>query len=544
MQYRQINVRSPFYLRMETAQPVVQLALRVWLGDVVTDRPTDAVYTLVKESADGGSTFEVSELIKDYIEQSGDYTDGAVWVETTLSDFTLSPTTTNTYLATEGYETYREDMSHNNSSWSPDYVMLPQDIDGNYRITGADGEVSKFQVLANSENSTDWSYGKYDTDGVALLAEKINLLPYSEDFGRWAGFNAPMLTKGSADVNGGINASIINSVSSNQRVQQNVGILQAVPHTQSIYVKYIDGDVNMQFNNSQFGGTNAFLITSSGVVAETPDSSRVVETIGSGWYRISVTYTPDGTTSSDIHIYGDLEVIMNKFYIYGAQLEVGSTTDNYIMTEGGTLVAQPPTANILPSTSSSGVIRTFNIGSNVSRVDFDLNGETKTVYHDVFDCNKYNTTGGSFRTGYAKTSRPVILSYVNKLGAKNTFAFTLKHTQSTQSKSSNYSRNVTDYANLSRNKNLHSTIKAINHTKQEFTINTDFISEYYVEQLEELILSEYVWALNPIIDNEYVPVMITDKKVVKKNHLNDKLIQYTISYEVASNYRVQLSLYE
>ena len=73
-------------------------------------------------------------------------------------------------------------------------------------------------------------------------------------------------------------------------------------------------------------------------------------------------------------------------------------------------------------------------------------------------------------------------------------------------------------------------------TKQTFTINTDYISEYYVEQIEELLLSEYVWALNPLIDNEYVPVVVTDKKVLKKNHLNDKLIQYTIAYEMASNY--------
>ena len=129
-----------------------------------------------------------------------------------------------------------------------------------------------------------------------------------------------------------------------------------------------------------------------------------------------------------------------------------------------------------------------------------------------------------------------MLSYVNKQGAKNTFAFTLKHSQEMQSTSSNYTRNVTDYTNLNRNKNLHSTKKVIGNTKQTFTINTDYISEYYVEQIEELLLSEYVWALNPLIDNEYVPVMVTDKKVLKKNHLNDKLIQYTISYEMASNY--------
>ena len=536
MQYRQINVRSPFYVQMTTSQPVVRLSLSVWLGDVVTDRPTDATFTLEKISVDGKATFEIAELVRDYIEQTSDYSDGVVWVETILSDFTLSPTTTNTYLATEGYETYRQDMSHNNSSWSPDFVMLPKDRDGNYRITGAKGELSKFQVLANSTNSTDWSYDKYDTEGIALVAEAINILPYSEDFNQWQGFNAPQITSGAEDPNGGITGSIMNTMADNQRIQYNVGILQAVPHTQSLYVKYISGDVKMELNNSEFGGSNVFLITSSGVVAETPDTSRAVESIGNDWYRISVTYTPDGTSSSNVHIYGDLEVIRNKFYIYGAQLELGSSTDDYIQTSGFNFVTQPPSDNIAPSTSSSGIIRTFNIGSDVGRVDFDLNGEAKTVYHDVFGCNKYNIEDTGFRTGYAKTSRPVILSYVNKHGAKNTFAFTLKHTQEMRAKSDSFERNVVDYTNLSRNKNTHSTRKIIRQTKQTFTINTDFISEYYVEQLEELLLSEYVWALNPIIDNEYVPVMITDKNVLKKNHLNDKLIQYTISYEVASNF--------
>ena len=536
MAYRQINVRSPFYVEKTTSEPVVQLNLRVWVGDVITDKPTDAIYTLEKETTDGSVVFEVSELVKDYIEQSGDYTDGAVWVETSVGDFSGGALVEVTYLATEGYDTHREDMSHNSNSWSPDYVMLPRDIDGSYRITGAEGVVSRFQVLANSENSTDWSYEKFDRDGVALLAEKANLFPYSEDFSKWVSFSSPNLTNGATDPNGGANAYLLRSTEDNQSIQYAVGVLEAVPHTQSIYVKHKRGSVNMQFNNTKFATTNSFLITSSGVVAETPLPIRVVESVGGGWYRISVTYTPDGVASSNIHVYGDQDAVKEGFYVFGAQLETGSSTDDYIMTDGEVTISQPPSSVILPSTLSGGIIRTFDIGSNVGRIDFDLDGESKTVYHDVFDCNKYNKTEETFTRGYAKTSRPVILSYVNKQGAKNTFAFTLKHTQSTQSKSSNYSRNTTDYTNLTRNKNLHSTIKAISHTKQEFTINTDFISEYYVEQLEELILSEYVWAYNPIIDNEYVPVVITDKKVLKKNHLNDKLIQYTISYEVASNY--------
>jgi len=72
--------------------------------------------------------------------------------------------------------------------------------------------------------------------------------------------------------------------------------------------------------------------------------------------------------------------------------------------------------------------------------------------------------------------------------------------------------------------------------KQSFTINTDYINEYYVQQLEELILSEYVWASIPHVSSGLIPVTITDKKIAKKNHVNDKLIQYTFTLEVARDY--------
>ena len=287
---------------------------------------------------------------------------------------------------------------------------------------------------------------------------------------------------------------------------------------------------------------NIFNITSSGVTAQTPSSDRNVESLANGWYRISVTFTP--IVLSSIAPPSNLIVVIEEelegLYIFGAQLEAQESALDYVETEGFIIEGvQDPVGNVRVSSSSEGLIRTFKLDCNVGRMELNLNGITKTIYHDVFDCNKYNNEQAlsiGISSTYAKTSRPVILSYVNKHGAKNTFAFTLKHTQEMQSKSSTFHRNVTDYTNLNRNKSIHSTRKVIGNTKQTFTINTDYINEYYVEQIEELLLSEYVWARNPLIDSEYVPVIVTDKKVLKKNHLNDKLIQYTISYEMSGNY--------
>ena len=65
------------------------------------------------------------------------------------------------------------------------------------------------------------------------------------------------------------------------------------------------------------------------------------------------------------------------------------------------------------------------------------------------------------------------------------------------STSESFKRNVVNYGSLSTTNVEHASRKLIKASKQSFTINTDYINEYYVKQLEELILSEYVWASIP-----------------------------------------------
>ena len=372
MAYRQINVRSPFYVERTTATASVTLELRVWSGGLIS-APTDATYTLVKDATGGKAVFEISELVRDYIEQGDSiYALNTVWVETKVTDSAgFSPTTTTTYLATEGYTIHTEAVQKSGDAFVDSFVMLPVDMYGDYRITGAAGETSLVQIMTNSTNFTDWS---------------------------------------------------------------------------------------------------------------------VVEN-----YK-------DGTTSS---------------YAYTPVL-VGS---------------------------SNTIVQTLLLTEDTVSVDFDLDGRTATLYHDLFDCNKYNTplpedTLDYTRPQYynADLQRPVMLNYVNKFGAKNSFAFTLKHTEEITSKSESFKRNVLNYGDLSATNVMHSSRKVLKASKQTFTINTDYVNEYYVKQLEELILSEYVWASIAHVSDTLIPVTIIDKKIAKKNHLNDKLIQYTLRVEVARDY--------
>lgn len=360
-QYRQINTRSPFYVQLATAQPLVELELRIWYGDVTSDKPTDATYTLEKEAVGGEATFEISELIRDYCSQTSDATSGKVWVQTALNDFNLAASFV-TYLATEGYTLYTEGLQHNGNTWQTDYALLPVDEDGNYRVTTSENSNATFDVLVNAEVSGTYQKTVY--------------------------------------LNSGINSISV--------------------------------------------------------------------------YPIS--------------------------------------------------------------TTSTGLIRTETIGPNTNRVEFSLGGEEFTVYNDVFDCNKYNNSDILAQTNVNGQAKPVKLYYVNKFGGKNTFHFTLKHTESVNSSSDSFNRNTANLGNLNAANSLHATRKRITGSKQSFVINTDFIPEYYVSQLEELVLSEYVWAQIPHISNNYIPVNLKDSRIDKKNHLNDRLIQYTMNIETASEY--------
>ena len=372
MAYRQINVRSPFYVEKSTSEPVIQLNLRVWRGSPTSSRPTDATYVLEKESVDGKAIFEISELVRDYIVQGDSiYALNTVWVEAEVNDFTLAASTTETYLATEGYTTHTEAVQKTGDAFTDSFVMLPTDMYGNYRLTGAQGETSMCQVMTNATNFTDWEVTENYKDGTTLTYQ----------------------------------------------------------------------------------------------------------------------YTP---------------------------VLVGS---------------------------SNTIIQTLLLTEDTVSVDFDLDGETATLYHDIFDCNKYNTPLPVDSVGYtrplyydADLQRPVVLNYVNKYGAKNSFAFTLKHTEDITSTSESFKRNVVNYGSLSTTNVEHASRKLVKAAKQSFTINTDYINEYYVQQLEELILSEYVWASIPHVSSGLIPVTITDKKIAKKNHINDRMIQYTFTLEVARDY--------
>jgi hypothetical protein len=119
-----INTRSPFFIKVsDSTLDTAKLELYIYEG--VYDTSPDAAdlkYTIEKSELEGNNiiVFEISELVRDYIETKydGEYDSYTVWVnpvitatnETggTITSPTISPSVSGQFIATEGYGYFEE----------------------------------------------------------------------------------------------------------------------------------------------------------------------------------------------------------------------------------------------------------------------------------------------------------------------------------------------------------------------------------------------------------------------------------------------------
>lgn len=141
-----------------------------------------------------------------------------------------------------------------------------------------------------------------------------------------------------------------------------------------------------------------------------------------------------------------------------------------------------------------------------------------TIYLDEIDCSKHDV---------------IPVKYINKFGLWATFFFQMKHVERVDVESHSYTRSLLDYTNMTLDQYAHSQSRVVTGGKQRLTLNTQFLDEYYNIQMEELLFSEYVWVY---YEGDWMPVQVETQSFEKKTHVNDKLVQYTISVIQASTY--------
>lgn len=146
--------------------------------------------------------------------------------------------------------------------------------------------------------------------------------------------------------------------------------------------------------------------------------------------------------------------------------------------------------------------------------------KTKILKVKTFDCSKYE---------------PIRVTFVNKYGALQDLYFTRRSNESINVKTEDYKASVMDFANFSYDTSEHQmrTLNLIGN--ESITLNTDYIDESCNEHIKQLMLSEQIWMTRLIDEEKIVPLKLKSNSLQLKKRVSDKLIQYTMDFDVAAD---------
>jgi len=526
-----IYSRSPFFIQ-STSGSTATVSLYVWNGNS-SSVPSSAQYTLTKaHNSSGKATFEVSELIRDYVDQSfsGDYVTEAVWVYISMADG-AGTGVSDKYLATDGYidEDFVQYWSKSDNNlksdevlMSNDYISVPEDTTA--MIPTKDADMAVF-------------YKDGEVKFISELADK-NLVLSSNDFESNWSFTRSSVSEGYESPSGSTKAwAFIDDANNSTHLMVQSLSIGSSEHTFSIFAKKGSKDfLAVRFDSSSVDYAYFNLNTGTLGSVDSDYTSASIEDYGNGWYRCILTRVT-GSGSNQVVLYstesdGDITYAGSSdeaIYIYGCQVELGAVATEYNGSDSSSsgAINYATSAGQSASTFYARVIRTGgtiidencsdDIMEYVSELDIDeahiikSDGKVEVISVETLPCNKYEN---------------VRLTFVNKFGALQDIHFSAKTTESMSAKGSSYNSINFDYDNLSNNYGSHSVRDFNKNATVRHTLNTDYLHESYSEVFRQLIVSEEVWMEHK---GSVRPVNVTTNSLQKKTHANNGLVQFTIS---------------
>lgn len=216
--------------------------------------------------------------------------------------------------------------------------------------------------------------------GAANVVARRNLAAYTEDYAN-AYWNKVAVTIASTTAPDGTSTATTMTATSGpgDRIDRN-GIIAGASgtHTYSIYIKRGNTDlVQISLRNSTTATDLAVSLfnVNTGVVSSVIAGTSAIESVGSGWYRCSVTSSGGVTAGNSLRLYAycgtSSATIGHTASIWGAQLEAGATAGVYqkvVADEGGWLLGNH---RYQSTTGSKPILRGSPVGANlVTNGDF------------------------------------------------------------------------------------------------------------------------------------------------------------------------------
>lgn len=189
-----INVRSPYYVSISLSNlTFVDMELWIYTGTKTTNRTTGTLFNLRSTAISNTSTFELSELVKDYVANtfSGDYENENVWVDyrtiSVIGGVSQTPTSYTTLRAFYGYGYFEDgsnpllnsDYLQSNTTvlkWEGEPLRIPIDTETTNTVSFYENgqEVYSEQITASNESNEQIKY--INSDGSDFSTYEIRVL--------------------------------------------------------------------------------------------------------------------------------------------------------------------------------------------------------------------------------------------------------------------------------------------------------------------------------------------------------------------------------
>tara|TARA_R100000541_G_scaffold21725_1_gene31663 strand:- start:360 stop:1337 length:978 start_codon:yes stop_codon:yes gene_type:complete len=134
------------------------------------------------------------------------------------------------------------------------------------------------------------------------------------------------------------------------------------------------------------------------------------------------------------------------------------------------------------------------------------------------------------------------ITFVNKYGALQDLWFFLKSVKTTTSTKETYNANTITLNGSSATYSVNSPTKAVfnKSANQKIILSSGYYPEGVNPFFEDLMLSKQIWLTQPnpydLSTEQIVPVIINTSSFTYKTSLNDKLIDYTMEFDMAFDY--------
>ena len=235
-------------------------------------------------------------------------------------------------------------------------------------------------------------------------------------------------------------------------------------------------------------------------------------------------------------------------------------TTNHIQIKKGDAIRIPINAETVSSV-------TFKAGSsNISVITPTDNGDSNQKIQYASATN--NTIDSVVVRNTANATRqitieqieeckysPIKCVFLNRWGAFQDVYFFKKTTSSLESRNETFNKSIfaantilpTLINGVCTPRNSYNTYSVTDHptktfnanAKESLILNTGFIKESMNSTFQELLVSEYVWlviGVTSLTESNIHPVVLKDSNLQTKTSLNDRLINYTMNFEMSFDY--------